>query len=76
MKAYSILYLNNIKSYNLRYSRTQLWRSDESSSLSSFFFIETELHYSTSGWLFCPHVISHIPIESESRAEQDGIYRF
>jgi len=61
-----------LSKYNLWY-RTQLWQSNES---SSFFFIKTEPRYSSSGQPFCSHVISHIPFESESRAEQDGIYRF
>jgi len=61
-----------LKGYNLWY-RTQLWQSDES---SSFFFIKTGPHFSSSGRPFCPHMIFHIPFESESHAEQDGVYRF
>jgi len=37
---------------------------------------QIEPRYSSSGWPFCPHVISHIPFESESQAKQDGVYRF
>jgi len=61
-----------IRSYNLWY-RTQLWRSDES---SSFFYIKTEPRFSSSSQPFCSRVIFHIPIKSESCAEQDGVYRF
>jgi len=35
-----------------------------------------EPRYSSSGQPFYSHVISHIPFESESCAEQDGVYRF
>ena len=42
----------------------------------AFFFTTVELCCSSSGRPFFSHVIFHIPFESESRAKQNGVYRF
>jgi len=70
-KACSILYLNIyiVIIYDIELSYGEVMNHLPSSS-------SNRAAFSSSGWPFCPHVIFHIPFESESRAEQDGIYRF
>jgi len=70
-KGYSILYLNIyiviIYDIELSYGEAMNHLPSSSSKQSCTFSI---------GWPFCAYMIFHIPFESESHAEQDGVYRF